>query len=65
MVDISCHQFGIRQAKGELNLETGLTDYLEMRDGAKTDSPAILRYCGNGTKIPSSLQTTQNFLWMR
>ena len=40
-------------------------DYLEMRDGHSAESPVMLRYCGNGPNIPSSMQTTQNFLWIR
>ena len=61
--DISCYQFGV--AEEDLDLGSGLTDYIEMRDGGTADSTIMLRYCGNGTYIPSTMQSTQNVLWMR
>ena len=45
---------------------TGTTsDYLEMRDGYSEESPFMGRYCGNGTNVPTFLQSTQNFLRIR
>ena len=41
------------------------SDYLEMRDGNSETSPLIIRFCGNGTNVPSYLTTSQNSLWMR
>ena len=55
-IDINCD--GYRVASGK-------TDYLEMRDGASAESPVMIRHCGNGAKIPSNMQTTQNLLWIR
>ena len=47
-------------------LETDSTsDYLEMRDGYSEASPFMGRYCGNGTNVPVSLQSTQNYLRIR
>ena len=63
-VDINCDYFGRRTDQGH-NLATGKTDYLEMRDGDSAESPVILRHCGNGANIPLTMQTTQNFLWIR
>ena len=50
-IDILCDDFG--------------GDYIEMRDGYVVDSPVILRHCGKLDNIPISMQTTQNFLWIR
>ena len=63
-VDINCDYFGKPIGAGQC-LATGITDYLEMRDGHSAESPVMLRYCGNGSHIPTSMQTTQNFLWIR
>ena len=63
-MDINCDYFGENSGYG-LRLATGKTDYLEMRDGASAESPVMMRHCGNGAKIPSTMQTTQNFLWIR
>ena len=40
-------------------------DYLELRDGASGNSPVIGIFCGDGDKIPASLETTQNQLRIR
>ena len=46
--------------------ETGYTsDYIEIRDGNSDDSPLMGRFCGNGSNIPASMQTTQNYLRIR
>ena len=38
-------------------------DWLEIRDGSLEDSPIIGKFCG--TNMPSSIQSTQNNMWMR
>ena len=38
-------------------------DYVEIKDGPSSDYPLIGRFCGNA--IPSSVQSTQNNLWIR
>ena len=40
-------------------------DYIEMRDGNSEDSPVMGRFCGNGSKVPASMQTTQSHLRIR
>ena len=39
------------------------SDSLEIRDGLLDDSTLIGELCGN--KIPSSIQSSQNHLWMK
>ena len=63
-IDINCDYFGKATGYGLL-LASGRTDYVEMRDGASAESPVMIRHCGNGAKIPSIMQTTQSFLWIR
>ena len=41
------------------------SDYLEIRDGNSENSPLMIRFCGNGTNVPSYLKTSQNSVWMR
>ena len=41
------------------------SDYIEMRDGNSEDSPLMARFCGNGSKVPEFMQTTQNHLRIR
>ena len=41
------------------------SDYIEMRDGNSQDSPLVGRFCGNGTRIPPFMISTQNFFWIR
>ena len=50
-MDINCHAAG--------------SDFFEMRDGQYEDSPLMARFCGNGSKTPAIMQTTQNHLWIR
>ena len=38
-------------------------DYLEIRDGSSAHSPFLKKLCGN--EIPSSIQSSQNQLWIR
>lgn len=52
-MDIKCHSS---------NLET---DNIEIRDGSTNASQIILRTCGNVSKTPSFIQTTQNTIWLR
>ena len=40
-------------------------DYIEMRDGESEDSPLMIRFCGNGTNVPTYLKTSQSSFWMR
>ena len=61
-IDINCDYFGKQSG---LDLGSGKTDFIEMRDGNSAESPIIIRHCGNGSKIPSTMQTTENFLWIR
>ena len=41
------------------------SDSIELRDGNSENSPIIGRYCGSEANIPLSIQTTQEYLWMR
>ena len=41
------------------------SDYIELRDGLSEDSPLMGIFCGNKSKVPEMIQTTQNFLWVR
>ena len=38
-------------------------DFLEIRDGNSEESPLIGRFCGN--KIPASMYSTNNNMWIR
>ena len=38
-------------------------DSLEIRDGGSIDSPSLGKFCG--TDLPSSIQSTQNNMWIR
>uniref|UniRef100_A0A8C3I7Z9 Cubilin n=1 Tax=Chrysemys picta bellii TaxID=8478 RepID=A0A8C3I7Z9_CHRPI len=49
--------FGIR------NITTCDSDYVEVRDGSSTDSPLLAKYCG--TDIPSAVQSTWNYLYVK
>ena len=50
-MDINCH---------------GLpSDYIEVRDGDSENSPQMVKFCGNGSSVPESMQTTQNHLRIR
>ena len=40
-------------------------DYIEIRDGYSDESPRIGRYCGNGSNVPDSMQTSQNHMRIR
>ena len=40
-------------------------DYLEVRDGNSEESPMMGKWCGNGSDIPATMQTTQNHLRIR
>ena len=46
-------------------LTTLTSDYIEMRDGSSHDSPLMGRFCGNGSNVPTFMQTTQNHLRIR
>ena len=46
-----------------LDLNGECTDYLEIRDGKSGDSPLMGRFCGGNR--PTSIQSTQNFMWIR
>ena len=43
----------------------GSSDYFDLRDGIFEDSPLIGKFCGNGSKVPTFMQTTQNHLRIR
>ena len=38
-------------------------DYVEIRDGKSKDSPLMGKFCGEN--IPPSIQSTQNFMWIK
>ena len=38
------------------------SDFIEIRDGDSEDSPLMERFCGNGTRYPSVMMSTQNYL---
>ena len=42
------------------------SDYIDIRDGSSEDSPLMMgKLCGNGSNVPSFIQTTQNHLRIR
>ena len=41
------------------------SDYIEMRDGISEDSPLMGKFCGNGSDVPTFMQTTQSSLMIR
>ena len=41
------------------------SDYIELRDGNSENSPLIGKFCGNGSSVHESMQTTQNHLRIR
>ena len=41
------------------------SDYIEIRDGNAWDSFLMGTFCGNGSNIPASIQTTQNDMRLR
>ena len=43
----------------------GGSDYIEIRDGNLKDSPLMGKFCGNGSNMPSIMQTSQNNLRIR
>ena len=50
-MDLICHAAG--------------SDYIEIRDGIAEDSFLMGTFCGNGSNVPASLQTTQNHMRIR
>ena len=52
-IDIDCQEIGT------------LSDYLEMRNGMSEESPIMGIICGNGSSLPTSIQTTQRYLRIR
>ena len=45
----------------DIRCESG-SDYIEVRDGSSGSAPLMMNYCGDGL---TSIQTTQNSLWMK
>ena len=41
------------------------SDFVELRDGKYEHAPVMGRFCGNSTNVPSTMQTTQNYLRIR
>ena len=41
------------------------SDYIEMWDGISEDSPLMGKFCGNGSDVPTFMQTTQSSLRIR
>ena len=64
-MDISCQ--GFINNSGALERTSMTSDYIELRDGNSEDSSLLGRgiFCGNGSKLPNSMQTTQNHLRIR
>ena len=58
-INLTIIQFDIEEVDSDLVC----FDYLEIRDGGSWDSPLIGEFCGGA--IPSSLQSTQNKIYMR
>ena len=50
-IDVTCNDLG--------------SDNLEMRDGMFENSPLMASFCGDGSGVPSFLQTTQNYARIR
>ena len=54
-LDISC----------SVQVGSDYTDAIEIRDGTSGSSPLMMEYCGNGSHIPTTMQSTQNFIWIK
>ena len=44
---------------------TAGSEYIEMWNGISEDSPKMGKWCGNGSDVPTFIQTTQNNLRIR
>ena len=49
--------------KKQYGTSSCIYDYLEIRDGSSADCPLLDKLCGG--EMPSSIQSSQNQLWMR
>ena len=49
----------------DINCQGARSGYVELRDGDSRDSPLMGRFCGDGSNVPDSMQTTQNSLMIR
>ena len=58
-INLTISTFDVQEADSD----GACPDYLEIRDGGSWDSPLIGQFCGGA--IPSSLQSTQNKMYMR
>ena len=41
------------------------SDFIEIRDGSMENSPLMIKDCNDGNSIPTKMQSTQNFLWIK
>ena len=41
------------------------SDFIEIRDGSTENSPLMTKECSDGNRIPTTMQSTQNFLWIK
>ena len=49
----------------DLNCHADGSDYIEIRDGNARDSPLMGKFCGNGSNVPTFMQTSQNHMRIR
>lgn len=49
----------------DINCNSSVSGYIEMRDGNSEDSPLMGKWCGNDSDIPAFMQTTQSYLRIR
>ena len=51
VLDITCNELG--------------SDSIEIRDGIKKTSPQMIKDCSDGNRIPKTMQSTHNFLFIK
>ena len=49
----------------DIDCQGKMPDFIELKDGKYEDSPLMGRYCGNGTRNPQTITSTQNHLRIR
>ena len=41
------------------------SDFIEIRDGSFENSPFMIKDCSDGRRTPMTMQSTQNYLWIK
>ena len=63
--DLDGTYFAITFLFMDIDCQGNMTDFIELKDGKYEDSPLMGRYCGNGTRNPQTITSTQNHLRIR